>query len=425
MYSASTFETFKDFCQNRSFLKTRVALITLYNTTYPDWIEKILLLIEYLQLVSQALPLYRNVSGSSVPDEDPLVRWTIYFQRTINPASMLSFRQDNPITSIILIIILCSTVLKYLLFAYIIYTAYMNRTGRGVLIILWKWIFKIQARIVCFFITSFWIQTMRSIIFEDSISLDMNSSIPLVLSVIMIILEYLLSFLIEVQFCFKLPTNNFLSAKNCRIQFGTLLQKATMQIFQLRLHSESLSEAWIFSILNLILSLFKNYYFYSILPLYKAQALIYQGDLLNLVLSLNIASFFQTLLLIGSYDGANNYFIIIVWIILAILTIKASREFIKNKLCSLITNRSKGPAELLVHKISATKELRSHLTLPGEFTMKYNIKHLIVAIGNIKVRDIFRLPAEFYPDAKLDLDEKEDANLIFQHYLEYLTASIP
>lgn len=206
--------TLTSFSQSDSFLTIKVSFLAFYGARYPIWSEQILVILEYLQLISQSLLIYPSTANQSSPYISDFTKAIIYFFKLVNPSSLMTFHSGDSTTLIILLIVLGSMVLKYLLAAYIVSLAYRNRQGNNSLLGLWRWIFRRQCRILYFLITSFWTSLILNCSAEAFTIKGMSKTAVIAISSILIALEYSFSVILELGFPYVLPTKNFLSSKS-------------------------------------------------------------------------------------------------------------------------------------------------------------------------------------------------------------------
>ena len=376
--------------------------------------------------MSQALLLYPNIQNLSELDTNKLTRGVIYLFKLINPGCLMSYKQTDSLTLIVLYIIFTFVILKYILFAYVLYIAFWNHREYPLLIQLWKWTYRTQGRVLYYLITSFWVQTILSLTADELEVKWVSSQVLTAITGVLIGFEYLLSLLIETQFCYILPTKSFLSSKNFSMQVTTLNQKFIIQVIQIAFSSNRLIGVWIMNILNLICSIFRIIQFYSMLPLYRYKALIYQGYLLGITFSLNLSCFIWILLFRNnSRYEVNISFIMVSATILSLLIVKTSHEVTKGILMKLLTSKKKGTLELLIHKVISTKELKRRQRFSGRLNEKYEWTSLLIAAENANLKAVFSLNLELFADRKLDINDHETANQIFIHYFEELLTKFP
>ena len=413
------------FCQDRSSLKTKIALLTFFQVNYSDYTEKILVLFEYLQLISQTLLLSPRIYNTSDTETLFITKVVVYFFKLVNPSYLLTFKESDKVMYIILLMVFGFTILKCLVFAYIACIALWNRKPNNLLIRLWRFIFRFQGRFLCFFVTSFWIRAILDSSMGDFTIQGINNLTIISISAILIVMEYLLSFFIEVQFCYILPTKNFLSSKNFHTQVITLIQKLIIQVIQVIFSSNSITDMWTPSVINLLLSLLRASQYYRILPLYNIKALIYQGNLISLVLSIHLVFFMLALLSKVNYQGADMNFAILVWIIISVIAMRFFYQMLSRTLTTLLTRYTRGPPELLVHKIWATKQLSECQKVPNPKTGKARWTYLLSATENVNIRAVFNLSPNFLFGQQLDINEATDIAKVYLEYIGKLSVQFP
>ena len=322
-FETSKSQTLSSFCQNGSFLKTKVALWTFYKIQYSPWTERLILIFEYLQLVSQALLV------SSPEQNEYLYKSFVYAFKLVNPSYLLSYESSDSMTLTVLVILFWCTLLKIMLFVNIIYASVRNKEMNSWLLLLWRWIYKLQTRVLYFLFTSFWVKSMIEAQGRDFSPFGLGKSSVFSVSSLMIALEFGLSYLFETQLSYFLPTKSLLSSKNNHIQMMTFLQKFIIQTLMLCVPSVSEAQLWISCIIGIIMGIIKSYEFSHTLTLYRLEALLLQGGLLAIVLSLNVASFVNNIMRTTDPQLIDMNFVIVTWILLAFLTNKISYGALK------------------------------------------------------------------------------------------------
>ena len=136
----------KSFCKNHSSLKARFGILSLHKSHFPSWFEKIFLSFEYIQLLSLTIFIHPSVSKLSNPsmEDSFLFDFVAYSLKLANPSSLLSFEDSDSTTISVLTIILASTLLKYILFLYILSAYIFNWEPNGLLKRIWRYILKLQ-----------------------------------------------------------------------------------------------------------------------------------------------------------------------------------------------------------------------------------------------------------------------------------------
>ena len=412
------------FCQTHSFLKFKISLATFYNYRYSDYAEKLITLTEFFQVIS--LALFLNFPKENYDDEKFVFRIVVYFFKLINPSYLLDFKKSNRWVNIALAFVLFSSILRYCLTLYIILTEYWNKKKNRMLYEIWRWVFRLQARVLGVFITSFAVQVIMHIskgYYHPELLTDFGS---IFVWAIFIVVEYIFSLMIETQFCQVLPTKNFLSAKNNHTQVLVLLQKLLLQILQLTFLSNNYSNQWIFSILSMIFSIGNNYYFYTRLPFYKFKTLLFEGKLLALVFSFDISCFFYACLKQGEYKEANISFTITLWAILSLLSMKFSHEFITRiYLNILLDKKTQGIPEIQIQRIILAEEIEEHLKLPTMKSGNYDISFLLREIKEANKNEIFKDNSRFSDSRSSESLGFENTDQAYIYYLEDLLLKSP
>ena len=417
------------FCKSHSSFKEKLGILLLYKAHFPSWFEKILLTIEYIQLFSLTILIHPSVyKVSCLTIQDSYIFEVVaYAIKLANPSYLLSFTRSDPTTNAVLGIILGYLLFKHILLSYVIYISWFNKTPNPLLKTIWRWLFKLQGRIACCFITSFWVRTivMTS---NDTFSIHGISNRALIaISAVLIIIEYTISFLLETQLCNFIPTKNYLSSKNFDMPIITLLQKLVIQVIQLFAYKNFSASIWVFITLNLILSFLRAFRFFMVLPYYTFRTLLCQGDLVVIALSLHFTHFFQQILNEADYlDETDFRFIIITWILIGILSCKLSRALVKQIYIQLLTSpydRKCNP-NLLLHRVFATKYIISNTKMPTHHNDKTDLKHLLGITQSLNLSRIFNLQAQKI-SYNLLVDKREDVALIILEYLQNLTHQFP
>ena len=395
-----TSQSLGSFCRTHSFFRTKLAFLSFYKIHYSDFTNKICLALEYFQVISQLL-LFDPRLEKNIETENKLVFQIItYSSKLLNPSHLLKYENSDSTTIIILIMILSLSILKSLLFTYVSSVAHWSWKKIDILFWLWRWIFKLQGRVIYYFLTSFWVRAIIEAR-EGSFSIDgLHNNALIGVAAWMIGQEVIFSFFIETQFCYILPSRDFLSSKTYSLQVLTLTQKLMVQLCQLVFESKDLLAAvWITSMAILICSLCRIYQFYSKLPLYRGEALKFQARFLSLVFSLEVGFLAHTIARSVDEVRADLNFLIVIWLILAGLCWKLFREYLLERRMELLQDKNDGVPEFLVHKISFYKGLKE------EEGVEMRGKNMSL-FGTV-----------------LDLQIKgnEDENKIFLNYLEKIT----
>jgi len=387
----SNYKSLSSFCQDRSSFKIKFALMSFYKIEYWIGAEIFILILEYLQLMSQVI-----LSSSTNYDNPVLNSWAfdvvVYFFKLVNPSYLLTYEKSDTVTSTVMAILLCFTLIKLGLFGYVLRGSLRNYKINTWLIYAWKWMFKLQTRVMYFILTSFWVNAIIEAKEGDFSLFGISQASLMFLSSFVLAVEFLMSFILENQFCYVLPTDSFLSSKNNELPLTTLFQKLIIQVFQMIFSSNPSACAWIASTIGLAFSGMREFQFIRKLPLYDFGALVLQRALLSIVASLYLTYFLYTILKETAYEAANINFLVFIWIIISLLSVKGGHENLRDKILSLIcTSQKCNSAELLLHKVYATEQLKENEFKPNKKNLKYHWTHLVSNHQRIKILDIFGL----------------------------------
>ena len=415
--------TLDSFCQNSSCLRVKIALCTFFKVKFPVWIEKSILIFEYLQLMSQGV-LSEPFIDQNSEHKILFFEIIIYALKLINPCYLLAYQSSKSTISSTLVIIFCFSWAKFILFIHVVCNAFRNRKTNDWLLAIWRWIYRFQTRVLYFLFSSFWVRAIIEAKENGFRLFGMGEASMIFTSCLMIVADFLFSFTLEPQLCYFLPTKNFLSTKNNRFELATLLQKFIIQSMLLILKSDSEALAWIIPIIGAMMDIVRFYVFFSTLPLYHTNALTSQGSLLSTVLSINLAGFVNIILQSSTYKGASINFMIITWILLALLTNKVSYEALKIQIFSLLTGNSqrKHRPELLLHKVALTKELYRSEKLPTSNTSNYNLGYLVSVLQGLNLQEIFGLENMHFSQ---DLSDEKRLKKIYLLYYEEFSKKYP
>ncbi len=430
----------QSFSRKTSFWKRRMGFMTINRAESSIWIERIILFLEYSQLISQILVVccdsyvYKSAESDTYVDKKYFFDIITYIFGLLNPSFLISFKDCNRTIGSTLGVVFGVSLLKLALFGYIMWISSSKRSEEGspILIGLWKWVFRGQGRVLCFFITSFWIRSLLGMENEGFRLFGIGKLGCIIIFSILILVENTFSIILETQFCYRLPTKNFLSSKGFQMQLVTLTQKIVLQIIHVSFKTPSLACLLVFTSTNMVFCLLRSQIFYTTLPLYKIQALRYQSDLMNIVNSLSIACFFQTLLKATEYSGIDSIFPIIFAIVLSVLSVKVSRGYINRLIQSLLLikdfNSISYSPDLLIHKMSLTKHLGKKLQMPGKKNPKFDWVCLITETKNHilkKEKEISHDHNEIFLDFLEKLSQRFTKNSLIKLHIAKICAKNP
>jgi len=407
---------------------TQFSLLSFQNSRFSDFVEGLILLLEFVQLIAQSLLLnpasYDNHANEPDPD---YIQGIMYFAKVFLPGYWISYEDGNSSSLIILFIVFALMMLKFLLFGYVVALAYRGIRRFEFLLKLWGIIFKIQGRILCILLTSFWANAIVAVAKQGVNLKGVSNSVILAIGLILIIWEYAFSFFLQIKVCYHLPTKNLLSAKSNNVESLTLFQKIFLQILQMLLCQASwATNTWTFVTINLVLSFFRDAEFYATLPLYNPTALKLQSILLVLVNSLNISSFFQAFVETLGDDEPDMSFIMIVWVVVGILAIKLSDNWLNKKMANMATSPfTHGSTKLLIHKVIATKDLRKEWDGSNPAKGTNQESYLMCKSVNANAVKALNLDANFAEENEVDINCKDSMHKMLLNYIEKLLIKYP
>jgi len=382
----STSDSLEEFCQSHSSFKTKIALLSFYKVNFSKWTDKLLLVLEYLQLMSQII----LSQDDSTTNYDLPFQIIIYFFKLINPSYLLGFDREHSAAFAVLILILCCVILKLMLFAYVVCVSLGHTKKFSWLIDLWRWVFKLQTRLIYFLFTSFYLRAMV-LSLEGSASTPIGKTAIMCITCFVIVIEFVFSLMLETQMGYFLPDKSFLASKNNGLQIITLTQKLVIQMILAIFRSDlEKTRAWVISCFSMAFNLLRTSYYYRFLPLYHFKALTLQGSLLWVVICLNVAHFAENIRRSIDDNEAGMNFMITIWIILALLAYKMSYEGLRMVMMKILctnTSYSNSP-EVLIHKMIATGELKKNGFQSTQFSDKYHITQLVSQHQEIKFAEI-------------------------------------
>jgi len=331
-------------------LSAKFANIIFNNNADSHLIEILVLIFEYAQLISQVILLYPSFQNTS-NDENPLQRDIIYATKLINPSCFLSFTGPGDSTAkAVLYIVMCWLILKYCIIAYICFCISRNKTPRSLALHSFRWSLQLQSRVVYYFASSLF---FCSIIAnkENGFIFGVGKIGDFVVCGIFIFIEFYLAMSPKIQFHCILPTKIFLSSKDNTVEIINFLQKFLLQILQLSLSQTAIASQWILTLTNLALALFRTFQYFTTLPLYKVKSLFLEGVLIGVLTSLNLAS------LVHLINDKNTLFLFIVWIILALLSVKISLGLLRMIIFRVLTQNNLASPLFWFIKLRSLKSL--------------------------------------------------------------------
>jgi len=144
--------------------------------------------------------------------------------------------------------------------------------------------------------------------------------------------------------------------------------------------------------------------------------------------SLSFSSFFQTIVEKGGDSEPDMQFIIILWVIFGILSVRLSLNYMNKLFFKLSTSTSGtlGSSTLLqIHRVIALKEVRKAWDGQNKAKKILQSTYLWGKSVNSRIKDILKINSEFEAANTLDLASKASTNQMLLNYLERLTSKYP
>jgi len=300
------------------------------------------------------------------------------------------------------------------------------------LIWLWRWIYRLQTRVMYFLFTSFWVKLMIEAKEQDFRLFGMHKFPIFALGSLMILMESFLSLAFETQLCYFLPTKNFLSSKNYNLQLTTFFQKLIIQLLVICVKSDSEALAWIVSIIGMIMGMIRFYELFRKLTLYQTKALFLQASLLSMVISASFAHFMNLVLKKSDYERTTGInFVIITWVLLALLMGKMSFEALKSLILSTLVGHPDNDRfmtpEMLIHKVIFAKDLEKNEIIPTLKTSNCQFQYLVLLQHNLNLQQDFgesetlseEMKNKIYLQYSQELLKKYPENFLIKLHLAY------
>ena len=409
-------------CKDSTSFKTRFATLSLNKTKYPQIFDVILLFIEYAQLVSQSIIINFNASPNQ---EISSVSHVIFrIAQIFSPGCLITFgKQTNFLTELLLFLLLW-IIAKYLLFIYVLLICKKNDYKRPrALITVWKWLVKIQSRVLYYSMTSFWFNALLVIV-DDKYDFEVQDLFIIIMSCIAIPLDLVFSFVHGIGFTSILPSN-FLSSKSMKIETITLLQKFVIQVLELITFFRT-SHPWILAFIQIAFCWVRDSFFIYELPLYKIKALLYQARLLMMVSWINIAGFIQIIFQDHMTPTLTLDFTLITWIMMSIIGSKILTARLNNLVVKMTTTKfSNHNPKILAHKVNIIKQCIKNSRVLTDLSTTYSSSHLITMHFQTKLQEIFNLEMQPTLEEINKENPKEYLNKFSILYLENLQRRFP
>ena len=405
----------------------KISKLSFLKKQYQPLIESISLIIDYLQLFSQAFILNGYLYDTSSQNFNSLFTHITPMAKIFNPGYLVPFIDSKAATLLVYSCLTLYLLLKYTILVYVVVIAVKDIDGNPVILSIWKWIFKLHGRILYFFITSFWTSLAVITLREGYSPFRFNSIGVAIFSIAVVILEYLFSLGIYLRYEFLLPTKSFLSSKNNLGEMIILTQKFILQMFEIILLPNKLQDCLIATCVSLALGLFHIHHHFSSLPLYNLKALILEGCLLSQTTWLNFVFLLRLIISSTSPRRVTMDYAMILWLALSPLTVKGTMTYLNRVMTNLVITRSNGSSKFLIHKVYAVRQIRGEQRPATDFTRNYDMPHLVYETCRSSPKNIFDLEQKKTSATKssldissLDISSKVESNRIFLAYLELL-----
>jgi len=423
--SSHQLEFLGSMCEDTTPLRGRIAILSSETSSSSDIMNRIIIFIEHAQSLSLFFITNHKALGESTSRSVNISDLLYSFSALLGPGNLLIFdRKHFDQVAVILILALCFFIFRILLFGYIVYLAIRKKEGSKALISIWRMIFKVQARVIYYFMASLWVNTASATLSNEmNIESEINYMV-LVISTIMLVLEFAFAVFLQTQFEGFLPSKSFLASKSNVTETITLCQKFFNQIVRRVLVSVPTASIWINNIFLVISSAIRLKYYLRYLPAYRVESLRYQVYFLVTVFCLNIACLAQVVF--QDYPVTSD-FAVVFWIILSILLTKLTINYLDGRILKLALSDDDGfvTPEALLHRLIIMKHFFKKRSLPDKMTDKLNKNHLIVTtlIGNLG--KAFGISSSSNCIKDFDFANKEKREELFTMYLENLLKKFP
>jgi len=349
--------------RNADSLIRQLSLLIMNTKVYSNTGGKVILALEYIQLISQALTLYPALYDNPEGSKSALVfQILINLIKFVTPTSVLSLEDSSSAARNRMLTIMVLTVGKFLVYFYVMMALIFKWKKNRYMIQIFQWLLRVQTRILYFFISSFWISIL--ILHKEESKIDFNVlqmgrfGYNLV-CIFMVVLEFLISLLPKLFYHYMLPSKDFLASKDNYTETITLIQKFVIQIIQIAVPFNSIAARWVLTVVNLIIPLIRNVHYFTTLPFYKIEALFFHSKVLMIAASFNIAGFFQLWLRYEEPDSYNIEFVVVTGIIISLLCIKLLNQALNQILIFAVTSHGVAAkfSPLLLHKAALINQL--------------------------------------------------------------------
>jgi len=416
------FKAFSLFSEKTQTFSVKMAVVFLNSYLHSKIIEVLALILEYAQLASQTILLYPSLYSNASDNSDnyPFQRKLIYAAKLINPSYLLSYGEQKDSTESILLLIMCWTILKYCMIIYVSVATSKNQKSNPIMLKLFKLSLQLQSKVVYYFVTSFFFRCMIATKENGFTFLGIGKAGNTAVCIIIIFIELFLAGFPKYRFHYLLPTKSFLASKNNTVENITLFQKFLIQLLQLLLSQTAIASKWILIIVNLILTLARAFKYFIGLPFYKINALLLQAALVGIIASLHFVSLINLILISKGTIDEGVTFLFVAWIILALLSIKASQGLLMKIIFKVLTENNYSFPELLVYKVELIKQFLKRQKLPSKLGDYNDWSHLVVNSIQSNLNQVF-----FIESPEFQLSKKSDQHKLFLPHLETIVQKHP
>jgi len=322
--------------QENTSLRGRIAILTYQNLTDSALADRVIIFVEHFQSVILFVFSNYGVYKQRSDVTANIIDFIFPIVYSASPASFLTLDKKGTTAIVVYSFVsLLAFIFKMIIFGSIIMAAIRKKAPSKNVHLIWQWIFKLQPRVIYYImapiLTSVAEGTLKGL-------LDLNDGINdflKVLSVLLFTCEFSFALILQTQFTCTLPTKSFLSSKNNMTQILTILQKFANHMIRkiLSLTFTIQVAIWPANIITILISILRLFLYFKYLPAYDVDCLFYQMYFLVIILCLNIASMLQVLF---GGDVIDMNLVIGLWIILSILFLKLSINYLRNRLAMMV-----------------------------------------------------------------------------------------
>ena len=253
------------------------------------------------------------------------------------------------------------------------------------------------------------------------------NNVTMVIFTIFTCTEFTLAMFLSLRYIHILPTKSFLSSKDTITEAITLLQKFVIQMIMIFGDLDALSGIWSFTVVNVIADLVRNLYFFKTFPLYNFKAMAFQGRLLMILTSINVTCLVACIVRSANEGQVSLKLSLALWIIVSVFLIKLAEEHIQRGFWSIISNPRITDPYLLIHRVTAIKQLRKVTRKSSEYTENFTWTFLANKTLNNEnlLTEVLKIDSKFETTEPLDINSRSCSTMLFKYYLERLVELYP